>query len=161
VSRLVTRFLRRGRARWLAGLVLVVASAVGGCGGDARPACLSTVDVDACTPLYPAEFPAIFQQVLSVTCASAGVSCHGDAGRMGGLVFVDQAASYDLLLGRTDGKARVRPGDAACSEMMVRLDMPGHAWSMPPGAPLDERARCSIRRWIAGGALPAPGGTAP
>ena len=108
------------------------------CGGDARPACLSDsdVDVDACTPLYPAEYPVIFQQVLSVTCASAGVSCHGDAGRMGGLVFVDQAASYDLLLGLTDGEARVRAGDAACSEMMVRLDLPGHAWSMPPGAHL-------------------------
>jgi hypothetical protein len=29
---------------------------------------------------------------------------------------------------------------------------------MPPGAPLDERARCSIRRWIAGGAQMTPGG---
>jgi len=28
---------------------------------------------------------------------------------------------------------------------------------MPPGAPLDERARCSIGRWIAAGATAAPG----
>jgi hypothetical protein len=151
--------------RRFAALLLVAVASAGGCGGDERPACLSAVDVDACTPLYPAEFSAIYQQVLSVTCASAGVSCHGEAGQQGGLVFVEQAASYDLLLGLTDGKARVRAGDAACSEMMVRLDMPGHAWSMPPGAPLDERARCSIRRWIAGGAppapAPAPDGTAP
>ena len=138
-------------------LILAAVAFAYGCGGDDRPACLSAVDVDACTPLYPAEFPVIFQQVLSVTCASAGVSCHGDAGREGGLVFVDQAASYDLLLGGVDGKARVIAGDPACSELMVRLDMPGHDWSMPPGAPLDERARCSIRRWIAGGALAAPG----
>ena len=158
MSSLVTRTRRGGAVRALTTLVLAAGVSAGGCGGDARPACLSEsdVDVDACTPLYPAEYPVIFQQVLSVTCASAGVSCHGEAGRMGGLVFVDQAASYDLLLGLADGKARVRAGDAACSEMMVRLEMPGHAWSMPPGAPLDERARCSIRRWIAGGALPAP-----
>ena len=161
VSRLVTRTRRGGSVGGLAALILVAMSPAYGCGGDARPACLSTVDVDACTPLYPAEFPVIFQQVLSVTCASAGVSCHGEAGRMGGLVFVDLAASYELLLGLTDGRARVRAGDAACSEMMVRLDMPGHAWSMPPGAPLDERARCSIRRWIADGALPTPAGAAP
>lgn len=115
------------------------------------------IDLDGCTPLYPAEYSTIFSQVLSVTCASSGASCHGDMGQQGGLVFVDEAQSYALLLGTSGGKARVIAGDPACSEMMVRLDMPGHSWSMPPGAPLDERARCSIRRWIAAGAAPPPG----
>lgn len=128
------------------------------CGSDVdpRPACLSQVDVQGCTPLYPAEFPVLFSQVLSVTCASAGTSCHGDLGRMGGLAFVTESDGYAALLGTSGGKSRIVPGDPACSEMMVRLDLPGHSWSMPPGAPLDERARCSIRRWIADGALATP-----
>lgn len=98
----------------------------------------------------------IFSQVLSVTCASAGASCHGDLGRQGGLVLVTEAEAYAALLGLAGDAPRVVPGDPACSEMMVRLDLAGHAWSMPPGAPLDERARCSIRRWIASGALATP-----
>jgi hypothetical protein len=150
-------------------VALLVAAAVIGsaaaCGpsDDPRPACLASVDVDGCTPLYPAEFPVIFSQVLSVTCASAGASCHGATGQQGGLVFVDEAQAYAALLAPADGEPRVVAGDPACSEMMVRLDSPGHAWSMPPGAPLDERARCSIRRWIAAGApaMPAAGATGP
>ena len=99
----------------------------------------------------------IFSQVLGVTCASSGSSCHGDLGRMGGLFLGDEGAAYAALLGLDGGKARVIAGDPACSEMMVRLDLPGHSWSMPPGAPLDERARCSIRRWLAAGAAATPG----
>src|SRR5262245_23480965 len=112
-------------------------------GGDPRPACLGSVETDTCMPLYPAEFPTIYRQGFAPTCAAAGVSCHGDAGRMGGLGFGDETQAYDALLGLdAQGKARVVPGDAACSELVVRLDSPGHAWSMPPGSPLDERARC-------------------
>lgn len=128
-------------------------------GDDERPACLGAVDVETCTPLYPPEFPVIFGQVLQVTCASAGVSCHGDSGHSGDLTLTVQTAAYDALLGLDGaGRARVKPGDPACSEMMVRLDSPGHSWSMPPGAPLDERARCSLRRWIAAGAPRGAGG---
>ncbi len=135
----------------------VLAATSCGPGDDPRPACLATVDVDACTPLYPAEFPVIFSQVLSVTCASSGSSCHGDMGRMGGLFLGDESAAYAALLGMDGSEPRLIAGDPACSEMMVRLDLPGHSWSMPPGAPLDERARCSIGRWIAAGATAAPG----
>lgn len=153
--------MRRLDGRTYAGIagaaaVLVLAASCGP-SDDPRPACLASVDVDGCTPLYPAEFPALFDQVFSVTCASSGASCHGDLGRMGGLVLTDEAAAYAALLGLDGAKARVIAGDAACSEMMVRLDSPGHSWSMPPGAPLDERARCSIRRWIASGAAETPG----
>ena len=124
---------------------------------DIRPRCLSSVEVESCTPLYPAEFPVIYRQVLSASCASAGPSCHGEQGQQGGLTLSSEAGSYGALLGLEGHKQRVVPGDPACSEMMVRLDLTGHAWSMPPGAPLDERARCSIRRWIASGAAAAPG----
>ena len=126
---------------------------------DERPACLSAADVDACAPLYPPEFPVIFGQVLRPTCASPGVSCHGESGRQGDLSLADETQAYEALVGLDGGKARVTPGDPACSEMMVRLDASGHSWSMPPGAPLDERARCSIRRWIAAGAPRTGGGT--
>ena len=122
-----------------------------------RPQCLPANQVDAtCTPLYPAEFIEIFQRTLKGTCASSGVSCHGNDGRMGGLVFEDPTESYQALLGQNGGPRRVLAGDPACSELMVRLDSPAQEWSMPPGAPLDERARCAIRRWIAAGA-PPPG----
>ena len=123
---------------------------------DLRPMCLPQIDVDGCTPLYPAEFPVIFDQVLRVTCGAGGTNCHDDAGRKGGLAFVTQSEAYAALTGMDGGKIRVVPGDPACSEMMVRLDLVGHEWSMPPAAALDERARCSIRRWIAGGALASP-----
>ena len=76
---------------------------------------------------------------------------------MGGLVLEDPTESYDALLGRNGAPRRVIPGDPACSDLMVRLDSPGQEWSMPPGTPLDERARCAIRRWIAAGAPPPSG----
>lgn len=137
-------------------LGLLVACTSCGAKDDVRPTCLSQIDIAGCTPLYPAEFPVIFRQVFGVTCATAGASCHGDLGRQGGLVFTTEDGAYAALLGLGGGKPRVMAGDPACSEMMVRLDLAGHAWSMPPGAPLDESARCSIRRWIQNGALATP-----
>lgn len=147
-----SRFCRRVGC-WLLALTSSCASGAGG-----RPECLEAEDAQVCVPLYPAEFPVIYRQVLAVTCASAGVSCHGDQGRKGGLAFIDETEAYDALLGLDGGKRRVVPGDPACSEMMVRLDSVGQDWSMPPGAPLDARARCSIRRWIGAGAVRTPAG---
>ena len=130
------------------------------CAGDpiaaqGRPPCLQPSQENTdCAALYEPAFVEIFQRTLTTTCASSGVSCHGSAGRMGGLVLVDLSESYEELLGGIGGPRRVVPGDPACSELMVRLDSPGQEWSMPPGAPLDQRARCAIRRWIADGAPP-------
>lgn len=140
----------------LLALGLLLACASHGAEDDVRPACLPQIDIAGCTPLYPAEFPVLFRQVFSVTCATAGASCHGDLGRQGGLVFTTESGAYAALLGLAGQKPRVTAGDPACSEMMVRLDLGGHVWSMPPGAPLDEKARCSIRRWIEDGALATP-----
>jgi Planctomycete cytochrome C len=133
--------------------------ALSSCADDAtapgRPQCLTADPTDLnCLPLYPPEFGEIFHRTLNVTCASTGVSCHGQDGSMGNLVFVNMTDSYDALLGQKGGTRRVIPGDPACSELMVRLDSLGKDWSMPPGTPLDERARCAIRRWIAAGAPP-------
>src|SRR5689334_23064401 len=120
-----------------------------GCGGGdddtSRPACLSGLNVDSCDLAFPAQFDLIFDRILKPSCASAGVSCHGSSGGQGGLVFTDKADAYDRLLAPKPGGARVKPGDAACSEIVVRLDSIGNSWSMPPMNPLDERERCTIR----------------
>jgi hypothetical protein len=138
-------------------IATLAVAATGSCGGGARPACLSSLDSDTCTPLYPADFPTIYRQIFAPTCAAGGVACHSGTGRVGELKFGSEAETYDGLLGLDAvAKARVVPGNAACSELVVRLDSPGHEWSMPPGSPLDERARCSIRRWVAGGAARMP-----
>jgi hypothetical protein len=153
------------RIGWRSAFV-IVALAAPGCASDpdapeALPACLTQADVDNCMPLYPAEFPAIFGHTLGVTCATSGASCHGPDGAMGGLILDSEDGAYSALLGQSGQRSRVMPGDPKCSELMVRLDSPGHAWSMPPTVPLDDRARCAIRRWIAAGALRTPPGTAP
>jgi hypothetical protein len=122
----------------------------------ARPPCLATVDVDGCTPLVPPEFPALFTDVFNQSCTSSATGCHGSEGRQGGLAFVDPDEAYELLLGVGGTKARLEPGNAACSELIVRLDSPGQPWSMPPGAPLSEGLRCSIRRWVEQGAKRSP-----
>jgi hypothetical protein len=94
----------------------------------------------------------VFDNTLSRTCAQAGSACHGPAGRRGGLVFADADESYALLTGQNGGKARVKPGNAACSELIVRLESIGKDWQMPPGTPLSAPERCTIRQWVELGA---------
>jgi hypothetical protein len=136
---------------------LLFATLAAGCGNgdenDARPSCVDA-DVDGCKLAYPAEYPILFDRIFLQKCASAGGACHGGTGQ-GGLAFVDADASYELLVSAKGG-TRVKPGDARCSEVVVRLDSIGHSWSMPPGAPLDEGMRCSVRRWIQMGAPRTP-----
>jgi hypothetical protein len=156
------RGVSSARPRTLSGAhvvaMMAVAALAAGCGSaaenDARPACVD-VDVDGCSLAYPAEFPILFDRIFMQKCASAGGTCHGGVGQ-GGLAFVDPNASYDLLLAAKQGGARVEPGDARCSEIVVRLDSVGHSWSMPPGTALDEGMRCSVRRWIQMGAPRVP-----
>lgn len=63
----------------------------------------------------------------------------------------DMAATHATLL----DSELVIAGDAACSELMVRLDTEDDARRMPPGAqPLDESERCAIAQWIENGATP-------
>jgi hypothetical protein len=137
--------------------VLLVTFAAG-CGNgddnDARPACVD-VAVESCTLAHPPEYPILFDRIFVPKCASAGGACHGGMGQ-GGLTFVDANTSYDLLLATNQDGARVKPGNARCSEVVVRLDSIGHSWSMPPANPLDEETRCSIRRWIQMGASRMP-----
>ena len=47
---------------------------------------------------------------------------------------------------------RVKPGDAACSEFVVRVDSPGKDYQMPPGDPLTPEERCALIQWVQMGA---------
>ena len=103
--------------------ILLFAVISAGCGNpddsDARPACVD-VDVDNCKLAYAPEYPILFDRIFLPKCASAGGACHGGVGQ-GGLAFVDANASYDLLLTAKQDGARVKAGNARCSELVVRL----------------------------------------
>jgi hypothetical protein len=61
--------------------------------------------------------------------------------------------TYSRLLGELDGRARVKPNDAACSLLVERLEAASSTERMPPGpTPLSAAERCDIVLWIAGGA---------
>ena len=124
-----------------------------GCGTpDSQPlACVPNLDLQ-CMPLYAPTFDDIYTRTLNKTCAQAGGSCHASQGMMGGLVFEDENAAYDLLLGKTDGRARVTPNDASCSLIVEHLESTDPTQVMPPGGMLSAAERCSIEQWIAQGA---------
>ena len=101
----------------------------------------------ACEPTYEPSYDAIFTRVLQPTCGKSGVSCHSTRGRQGALSFEDADVAYDELLA-----SAVRPGNAACSELVVRLESTDSAERMPPPAAIPAEDRCAIVRWIQAGA---------
>ena len=76
-----------------------------------------------------------------------GGACHGSDGQTSGFRLPDRADAHAVVL------EYVIPGDAACSPLSTRLDGFGGD-QMPPGAGLDDAAKCAIRQWISQGALP-------
>ena len=144
----------------------LAALCVTACGNDkprvaeSRPPCLDSVDLPCALRHSPPTFHQIFTETLRRTCAGGGSSCHSPSGRKGGLFYADPATdpnaeddAYALLLGNSGARARVKPGDARCSELVVRLDAPeSAAWHMPPGSPQAAGERCDIRQWIQDGA---------
>lgn len=68
----------------------------------------------------------------------------------GGLALTDRATAFTALT--SGGSRRAVAGDAACSGMIVRITTAGHAWSMPPEAPLGEAERCALEHWVQNGA---------
>jgi len=121
--------------------------AASGCGADE---CVNALPAD-CAPLYTPNYDEIFARTLAPTCAQSGSACHSSAGRAGGLAFAEADDAYASLLGQDGGEARVLPGDAACSPLVIRLEADDDG-VMPPGAPLDAAERCAIIQWIANGA---------
>jgi cytochrome c551/c552 len=133
---------------WFAAAVAALAA---GCPGDDPPACV-TVDVD-CAELYAPTFENVYTRTLATGCGSTALACHSAAGKKGGMSFEDMATAFTALRA-----GRVVPGDAACSEMIVRTTSVGEAYQMPPGSALTEPERCSLIKWVQSGAL-GPGGT--
>ena len=138
--------------------LLAVALHAGACDGGSDddggpPSCVSR-DASACMPLYEPRWERVFTETVAPRCGTPGTACHASSAAMGGgggLVVSDMAATRAALL---DG-GFVVPGDAACSEVVVRLDIDDDALRMPPGTqPLDEAERCAVARWIADGAAP-------
>jgi hypothetical protein len=123
---------------------LLAAVALAGCAGESP-----CVDLPAdCTPQYAPSFAEVHRRTLRPGCAQAGGACHASDGARGGLDLEDLDAAYSALI---EG-ARVIPGDAACSPLMVRIESTERRFAMPPGAPLAPEVRCTIRRWIEAGA---------
>ncbi len=128
--------------------IAVSLAALAGCPGDEAPPACITVDL-ACAPLYAPTFDNVYQMTLKLGCGSERSACHSASGQ-GDLSLADPQTAYEHLL---DG--RVTPGDASCSELVVRTSSPGTDYAMPPGAPLSPAARCALIQWVQAGA-PGP-----
>lgn len=127
---------------------LALIAVLSGCPAGEEPPTCTTPPPASCAPLYEPTFTQIFTRTLQPSCGLSGSSCHADDGRQGGLVFVREQESYDLLV----AKGKVRPGDPSCSDLMVRLLSSDPFARMPPGKALDPGAQCAIRLWIEAGA---------
>lgn len=125
-----------------------------------EPECLDAPGPLQCEPLYgltpegevQPTFADMLKNTFKPTCGS-NRACHQSDGAKGGLVLDDEATAHTALLDKgSDGRLRVRPGDLRCGKLIVRLETPDKAWSMPPGKPVDEATLCVIRHWINNGA---------
>ena len=129
-----------GVLRLLALLPVLVAACT-----EQPPQCI-TVDT-ACAPLYPPTWDNVYAHTLATSCGADRSACHSDIGLRGGMSFADKDTSYTELL-----SARVVPGNAACSLMVVRIDGVGKDYQMPQGDPLSAAERCAIAQWVEMGA---------
>ncbi|RMG96959.1 MAG: hypothetical protein D6705_09960 [Deltaproteobacteria bacterium] len=132
------------------GLATTISACEGGDDDDDAPTCV-TVDT-SCTPAFQPTFDNVWAEVIQPSCGTPGTSCHGQADASGaedGLVFSDIDAAYSNLVDH----GFVTPNDAACSELVVRLEIDDASKRMPPGnTPLDAGLRCGVIQWIEGGA---------
>jgi hypothetical protein len=110
------------------------------------PACI-TLDTTTCQPLYLPTWDNVYATTISVSCGGDRSSCHSAAGNSGGLSMADKDSAYTNLL---DG--RVKPGNAQCSLMVVRIEGVGKDYQMPQGDALDTHEACAIAQWVDMGA---------
>jgi hypothetical protein len=117
--------------------------------------CLQTLPL-TCEPSLPASYDELYQQVFSQRCgvSGSGTSCHGRDGLKGNLGLFDAQSAYKALTGADMTRARVLPGDPACSLLMQRLESQDASFRMPLGeSPLSAGVRCAVQTWIEQGAL--------
>ncbi len=132
-------------------LVLACVLSTGCPNGDEPPSCAPADTIDtACAPQYIATFDNVYSNTIATDCGANKGACHSASGA-GGMSLADPATAHAQLL-----KGRVTPNDPACSEIIVRTHGVGEDYQMPPGPPLVPAERCSLVKWIAGGA-PGPG----
>ena len=107
-----------------------------------------------CAATYdPPIYQTIYDSILHPTCASGTGTCHTADAAKGGLVFENADDAYGLLVGTGGGKARVVPGDPACSEIVERLASTDPNFHMPPGPnSIPAGDQCTIIKWIQSGA---------
>ena len=135
----------RAMRRRLRRVILVCVLA--GCPSDPPPEC--TIVDTACAPGYVPTFDNVYNNTLRTGCGATMSSCHSSSGAAGDLSLADKQTAYDQLL-----QGRVKAGDAACSEMIVRTHGIGEDYQMPPGDELAEPARCALVQWVQQGAMP-------
>jgi|HubBroStandDraft_6_1064221.scaffolds.fasta_scaffold55463_4 hypothetical protein len=135
-------------------VVLAALATITSCTNDNPPACVGSASA-TCSPLYtPPTFDNVYNMTIQNSCGSQRVSCHA-AGGASGLSMADEATAYANLIGRD----YVEPGNAACSDMIVRITSVGAAYQMPQGpasSALSPAEQCSLIQWVAAGA-PGPG----
>jgi hypothetical protein len=128
--------------------MVCAATLVAGCPGGDDTDCV-VVDVE-CTPQYEPTLANIHTNTFAPTCALEGTACHAAAGARGGLILESEDDAYRFLV--EDARARVIPGDPACSELVGRVTGLGPRQKMPPGGMLADGEICAIVQWIADGA---------
>ncbi|MBC8072855.1 MAG: hypothetical protein IAG13_31325 [Deltaproteobacteria bacterium] len=135
-----------------------------GCNGDdggdddgALPECIE-FDATACAPLYQPTYANVFAQTLQPDCATGGGACHANPDALGaaehGLFFTEASQTHALLLDDLGDDTFVRPGDASCGVMTVRLRTEDDLLRMPTGSMLLDTELCSVLQWIDAGANP-------
>ncbi|MCX4246401.1 c-type cytochrome domain-containing protein [Paraliomyxa miuraensis] len=133
---------------------LVLAAACNDDTGDDEGSACVPRDASACMPLYEPTWDRVFEQTLVPRCGTAGAACHADTsaiGGGGGFVVGDMTSTHAALIDH----GFMVPGDAACSELIVRLDTDDDALRMPPGSQtIDEPERCAVAQWVENGAPP-------
>ena len=137
----------------VAAALLVCVIGLCGCSTpDPGPSCV-TLNTE-CQPLHdPPTYSTIFSKIFQPSCAIGMTTCHTSDARKLGLYFENPAQAYELLLGMTDGRARVLPNDPGCSILAERILSKDPAFRMPPGnVPLLDGEICDIVKWLADGA---------
>ena len=132
------------RRMWLVGSL-----ALAGCPKEPPPPCDTTIDV-SCSPGYVPTFDNVYVNTIEAKCGGDKSACHSAEGRAGGLDMSTQDKAHANLL--MDG--RVKPGDATCSEMTIRVHGVGHDYQMPPGDELSKEEACALIQWVQMGAMP-------
>jgi hypothetical protein len=142
-------------ARVCLGMFLLAAcngdDGAGTAGMSGAGTCLMPLDAN-CTPAFTPTFDEIFSKQFTGSCSLGGGACHGSEQGQAGLSMSTADRAYDELLGHSDGRARVIPGDPECSILMQRLESRDVDFVMPSRMRMSDGQRCAVQQWIESGA---------